>query len=78
MPNIQSAIKKVRKDAKRAKLNTYHAKTVKQTMKNMSKIKDKSTHADEVSRAYAVIDKAAKKGIIHKNKAARLKSQVSR
>ena len=74
MPNIQSAIKKMRQDVKRTRHNTAYKKTVKQTLKNMSTMKDKQ----EIAKAYAVIDKAAKKKIIHKNKAARLKSQISR
>lgn len=74
MPNIKSAKKKMRQDVKREMQNTTYKKTVKQTLKNMSKMKDKQ----EVAKAYAVIDKAAKSKIIHKNKAARLKSKISR
>lgn len=78
MPNIQSAIKKVRKDITRTAQNMTYKKTVEKVLKNMSKIKDKSAVAAELKKAYSIIDKAAKKNVIHANKAARLKSQVSR
>ena len=71
MPNIQSAKKKLRKDIKRTKTNLSYIKSVKKTIKNIGKIKD-------INKAYSIIDKAAKKKTIHPNKAARLKSQISR
>ena len=68
MPNIKSAKKKLRKDVKRAKLNEIRKKAFKKTV---GKEKD-------VKKVFSTIDKAAKKGIIHKNKAARMKSRISR
>ncbi len=73
MPNIKSAKKKLRQDAKKTKNNATYKKTLKKTLKNMGKMKSK-----DLSSAHSVIDKAAKKGAIHKNKAARLKSKVSK
>jgi len=73
MPNIKSAKKKLRQDAKKAKRNMTYKKTLAKTMKNMGKMKSK-----DLSKAFSTIDKAAKKGVIHKNKAARLKSRISR
>jgi small subunit ribosomal protein S20 len=74
MPNIKSAKKKLRQDAKKETQNMTYKKTVKKTVKNMTKMKD----AKDLSKAYSVIDKAAKKGVMHKNKAARLKSRITR
>lgn len=76
MPNIQSAKKKMRKDAKRTERNAIFKRTVKETVKNIKKA-TKITPED-VKKAHSVIDKAAKRGIIHDNKADRLKSEVSR
>ncbi len=73
MPNIKSAKKKLRQDIKREKQNMTYKKTLKKTVKNIGKMKNK-----DLTKAHSTIDKAAKKGIIHKNKAARLKSKVSR
>ena len=75
MPNIKSAKKKMRQDVKRTARNTVVKKTLKETVKNVKKADKVGT--EDVQKAYSVIDKAAKKGIIHKNKAARLKSKVS-
>lgn len=73
MPNIKSAKKKLRQDAKRTKSNMTYKKTLVKTVKNMGKMKSK-----DLKSAHSIIDKAAKKGVIHKNKAARLKSRISR
>ncbi len=78
MPNIKSAKKKLRKDVKRTTANMSYKKTVSKTVKNMSKIIDKGGAAKELSKAFSIIDKAAKKKLIHPNKAARLKSQISK
>lgn len=73
MPITKSAKKKLRKDKKREtenlKLKKSYKKTVKVTRKNPSK--------KNLTEASKVIDKAAKKGIIHKNKAARIKSRLT-
>lgn len=73
MPNIKSAKKKLRQDAKRTKQNMTYKKTVSKTVKKMGKMK-----SSDLKKAFSTIDKAAKKGVIHKNKAARLKSRISR
>lgn len=72
MPIIKSAIKKVRKDKKRAALNSILSNRLKDALKKTKK------GAFNISEVFSAIDKAAKKGIIHKNKAARLKSEVSK
>lgn len=74
MPVTKQAKKKLRKDIKREKANlvlkTEYKKTVKKTKK--------SPTTKSLSEASKVIDKAAKKGLIHKNKAARIKSRLAK
>ncbi|EKD64522.1 MAG: hypothetical protein ACD_50C00352G0002 [uncultured bacterium] len=74
MPVIKSAKKKLRQDRKRTALNKkfedLFRKLIKQAEKN-------STEAN-IRKAVVAIDKAAKKDIIHKNKASRLKSNLSK
>ena len=70
MPIIKSAIKKMKQDKIRAKRNSSYIEVFKKLFK-------KSSTAD-TKKAYSVIDKAAKKGVIHKNKAARLKAKFIR
>lgn len=72
MPIIKSAIKKVKQDKKRAALNRTLSRKLKDALKKTKK------GAFNISEVYSVIDHAAKKGVIHKNKAGRLKSQVSK
>jgi small subunit ribosomal protein S20 len=73
MPITKSAKKKLRKDRKREvenlKLKKDYKKTVKKTRENPNK--------ESLTEASKILDKAAKKGIIHKNKAARIKSRLS-
>jgi small subunit ribosomal protein S20 len=77
MPNIKSAKKKLRQDKKREERNEFSEHTIKKTMKMIAKVTGKKSD-DEVKKAFSIIDKAAKKNIIHKNKASRLKSRVTR
>ena len=75
MPNIKSAKKKVRKDVKRTKQNAFYLNAIQKAMKLISKLKG-GTESTSSKKALSIIDKAAKRKVIHKNKAARLKSRV--
>lgn len=74
MPVTKQAKKKLRKDIRREKQNL---KTKEGFKKVVKKTRNTPT-VKKLSEAAKVIDKAAKKGIIHKNKAARLKSRLSK
>ena len=76
MPNLKSAKKKARQDVKRKARNRNYSKQIDDIMNNMKT--GKQVKADSVSKAYSAIDRAAKKHIIHKNKADRMKRRVSR
>jgi small subunit ribosomal protein S20 len=75
MPNIKSAKKKLRQDIKRTKQHDLIRKKIKQTIKSAAKEKQGEVF---LKKAFSVIDKAVKKRVIHKNKAARLKSSISK
>ncbi len=70
MPNIQSAKKKARQDKKRTARNNKQRRDTKNIVNSVT--------AATLGKAYSLIDKAVKKKIIHKNKAARLKARVSK
>lgn len=74
MPIIKSAIKKVRKDKVRTARNLRREETVKKLLK----VARKNPAAKNLSAVFSALDKAAKVKLIHKNKAARLKSRLSR
>ena len=75
MPNIKAAIKWTRASEKRRKRNL----SVKSKLKTLVK-KASATGADSASAltAASALDKAASRGIIHKNKAARQKSRIAK
>ena len=74
MPVTKQARKKLRKDKRREKQNqevkAFFKKAVKDTKKNPT--------VKKISIAFKIIDKATKKGVIHKNKATRIKSRMAK
>ena len=73
MPIIKSAKKRVKVANKAAIRNHKTKRTLKSALKAFVKKSDAKTQ----SAAQSNIDKAAKKGVIHKNKAARMKKQLA-
>jgi small subunit ribosomal protein S20 len=74
MPVIKSAKKKLRQDIKREKAN----KSLKLKLKAAIKDAKKTKTAEKIKDAVKIVDKIAGKKIIHKNKAARIKSRLSK
>src|SRR3989344_638448 len=74
MPVLKHAKKKLRQDKKR----TLDNLKIKNTYKKLLKAARAKKSADALALAYQAIDKAAKKNIIHDNKAARLKSSLAK
>jgi small subunit ribosomal protein S20 len=74
MPVIKSAKKKLKQDKKREKLNYKVKLSYKKAIKDANKTKS----FEKVRLAIKLVDKASKKGILHKNKAARFKSRLSK
>jgi small subunit ribosomal protein S20 len=80
VPNIKSAIKRARQNTKLRQQNASSRSMYRTFVKNV--LKAVETGDQEAARAaYAkaqpVVDKAARKGLIHKNKAARIKSRLT-
>ena len=79
MPNIKSAKKRVRSNAKREKVNTLITSSMRTAVKKFEKsVKEgnKEEIATNLNIALQRIDKAYSSGRIHKNKAARMKSRL--
>ncbi len=74
MPVIKSAIKKLRKDVKRTKQNDDFRRKLDMALRNAKKTKSPKA----VAEAGSLVDKAVKKNLMHKNKAARVKSSLSK
>ena len=77
MANHKSSIKRIRSnDAKRT--TSYQAKTVRNAVKALRSETTKATAAEKLPVVISLVDKLAKKNVIHKNKAANLKSKLTK
>ncbi|MBP3953912.1 30S ribosomal protein S20 [Gemmata sp. G18] len=79
MPHTASAWKRLRKSEKRRRQNRAAAKKLKGQRKEVATAiigTDATKTTTEVKATQAMLDRAATKGYIHKNKAARLKSRL--
>lgn len=78
MANHKSAIKRIRSnDAKRVR-NKYYAKTTRTFLKKLRTSEDKNEMVSLLPKVSSMLDKLAKRNIIHKNKAANLKSSIAK
>ncbi|MBT5439397.1 MAG: 30S ribosomal protein S20 [Flavobacteriales bacterium] len=74
MANHKSAIKRIRSNEKRRVLNKYQHKTTRNAMKTLKETAKKADAVKLLPAVFNMIDKLAKKNIIHDNKASNLKS----
>lgn len=74
MPITKQALKKLRHDRKR----TFQTEKVRGTLRKLVKSVRKTPTKKSLSAVFKALDKATKKNIIHKNKAARLKARLSK
>jgi small subunit ribosomal protein S20 len=77
MAHHKSALKRIRQDEKKRVHNKYYAKTTRNAIKALRHATDKAEAEKMYPEVVAMIDKLAKKNIIHKNKAANLKSKLA-
>jgi len=77
MANHSATKKDARQAAKRTERNKYYGKTTRNAIRDLKILKgaEMGTKLPEVA---SMIDKLAKRGVIHKNKAANLKSKLTR
>ena len=81
MPIIKSAKKRVKVANKAAIRNSKTKRSLKEAVKSFTKIvatNDSKKSLKALDQVQSELDKAAKKGVIHKNKAARKKAQAAR
>ncbi|KAA5546720.1 30S ribosomal protein S20 [Adhaeribacter rhizoryzae] len=78
MANHKSALKRIRaNDAKRV-LNRYQAKTTRTFIKKLKGTTDKAEAQELFKKVSSMLDRLAKRNIIHKNKAANNKSKLAK
>ena len=78
MANHKATKKDVRQATKRRDRHRYYGKTTRNAIRDLREIKVQKEAGDKLPEVAAMIDKLAKKGVIHKNKAANLKSKLAR
>lgn len=78
MANHKSAKKRIRANNSKRLQNRYYAKTMRNALKDIRLTTDKAAAEGKFPKVVSIIDKLVKKGIIHKNKAANLKSGLAK
>ena len=77
MAHHKSALKRIRQTEKKKVHNKYYAKTTRNAIQTLRNASDKGEAEKLFPGVVAMIDKLAKRNIIHKNKAANLKSKLA-
>lgn len=78
MANHKATKKDVRASAKRRDRNRYYGKTTRNAVRDLLAITDKKEAGERLPQVIALIDKLAKRNVIHKNKASNLKSGLTK
>ena len=77
MANHKSSEKRIRQTATKREHNRYYAKTTRNAVKKLHMVTDRAVAVELLPKVVAMLDKLAKKNIIHDNKAANLKSKLA-
>ena len=78
MANHKSAIKRIRQIQKRRLHNKYYAKTARNAVRKLRATTDLAAAKEFYPKVASMLDKLAKRNIIHKNKAGNLKSKLAK
>ncbi len=78
MANHKATKKDVRQAAKRRDRNRYYGKTTRNAVRDLKEISEAGAYSDKLPAVSSMIDKLARRGVIHKNKASNLKSKLAK
>ena len=78
MANHRSALKATRQAEGKKESNKYHARTMRNALKSMRKTTDKAEAGELLPKLNSMLDRLAKKNVIHKKKASNLKSSITK
>ena len=78
MANHKSALKRIRSNDAKKLRNKYQHKTARNAVRDLRVLEDKAEAEGKLINVISMLDKLAKKNIIHKNKAANLKSKLTK
>lgn len=77
MANHKSSIKRIRQTHTKRLRNRYYAKTTRNAVRDLRNLTDKAAASDLYKEVSSMLDRLAKKNVIHKNKAGNLKSKLA-
>jgi small subunit ribosomal protein S20 len=77
MAHHKSALKRIRQTENKRVSNKYYAKTMRNALKKVRSLTDKAELVSMLPKVESMLDKLAKKGVIHKNKASNLKGKLA-
>ncbi len=77
MANHKSSVKRIRQTLARRLRNRYYAKTARNAVRDLRNTTDKAQAVEMYKEVSSMLDKLAKKNVIHKNKAGNLKSKLA-
>lgn len=77
MANHKSSLKRIRQTESRKLHNRYYAKTMRNAVKDLRLMSDRKEAEGMLPKVTSMLDKLAKRHIIHPNKAANLKSKLT-
>jgi len=78
MAHHRSALKRIRQNSKRRLQNRYYKKSARTAIKNLRSLKSKSEASEFLPKIISMVDRLAKRGSIHRNKASNLKSGLAK
>lgn len=78
MAHHKSALKRIRQSRARRLHNRYYARTARNAVRQLRSTTDKKEATELLPKVSAILDKLAKKNLIHKNKAGNLKSSLTK
>ncbi len=78
MANHKSALKRIRSNEAKRLRNKYQHKTTRNAVRDLRSVEDKKEAEVKLVKVISMLDKLAKTNIIHKNKAANLKSKLTK
>jgi small subunit ribosomal protein S20 len=77
MANHKSSVKRIRQTLSRRLTNRYYAKTARNAVRALRASTEKVQALESYKKVSSMLDKLAKKNVIHKNKAGNLKSKLA-
>lgn len=78
MAHHKSALKRIRQDAKKRLHNRYFKKSTRTAIKKLREMEDKKEATQFLPKVVSMVDRLAKRNLIHRHKASNLKSKLTK